>query len=207
MKKIQIIGLTMLTILIISCRKKDIQPVISLNGAYEQTLPLNGTYFESGATAKDNRDGDISDKIVISGSVDNNKTGEYRLFYNVQDQEGNKAATATRFVNVVNSADFMIGTYEATPTCTGTMTAENYHTTITTSTSSNNEIYIKKIMYGVEDQPVLGKISGDIVNIPTQLIGTRTISGSGTISSGNIILDVDISGPGAYDCSINHVKL
>ena len=207
MNKLTILTVIFAGLTIISCRRKDIQPVISLNGEYEQTISLGQAYVESGAVAKDNKDGDISEDIVISGSVNKDLAGDYRLFYNVEDSEGNKAASATRFVKVVNEADFMIGTYVATPSCTGTMTTTEYNTTITTSNTTNNQLYIRRVMYAEGDQPVVANISGDAITIPTQPIGNRTISGSGTVVAGNFLLEVIIDGPGAYDCSINHIKL
>ena len=207
MKKSLIIGLVLVSAFTISCRKKDIQPVISLNGHSEQTISLGQTYLENGAVAMDNKDGDISEDIAISGSVDNTLAGQYRLFYNVKDSEGNKAATATRFVNVVNDADYMFGTYEATPTCTGTMTAGIYHTSITASTKNNNQIFIRRVLHAVDDEPVVGNIDGNTITIPAQTVGSNTVFGNGSLVSGNFLLYVNVSGAGAYECSINHVKL
>ncbi|WP_070138085.1 DUF5011 domain-containing protein [Crocinitomix algicola] len=200
------LAFAVIALVMMACRKKDIQPVIKLNGAKEVTLSLGESYVEAGASAMDNRDGDISDDILISGVVNKNKVGEYRVFYDVEDQEGNQAATAIRFVNVVNDADFMIGTYEATPTCTGTMTAGQYHTSIRTSLTQNNEIIIRRVLFTVEDEPVIGKISGNDIIIPSQEIGDHTVSGSGTIIDNDFILNVTMDGGMTYDCTINHIK-
>lgn len=208
MSKLTFLTLVFAGLSIISCRRKDIQPVVVLNGEHEQTIALGQPYVEMGAVAKDNKDGDISEDIVITGAVNKDLVGEYRLFYNVEDSEGNKAATATRFVSVVNSADFMIGTYLATPGCTGTMTTPEYNTSITTSSTVNNQVFIRKIMFAEDDQPVVANISGDVITIPSQTIGLRTISGTGNIISGNFLINVMIEGAGtSYDCSIDHIKL
>lgn len=207
MKRSLTVTLILMSVLVMSCRKKDIQPVISLNGNIEQTIALGQNYIEQGATAMDNRDGDISDDIKISGSVNKNLAGEYRIFYDVEDREGNKAATATRYVKVVNAANFMVGTYEATPTCTGTMTAGSYHTSITTSMQNNNQIFIRRVLYTIEDEPVVGYISGNTLTIPSQTVGWNTISGSGTLVGSSFLLSVEMSGGATYSCTINHVKL
>lgn len=207
MKSALLFGTTVVLFGLISCGKKNIQPVISLNGEMEQTLALGTPYSEEGATAQDNKDGDISDDIIITGTVNHNLVGEYRIFYNVEDSEGNKAATATRFINVVNDADFMIGTYEASPTCMGTVTYDNYNTVIWTSNEVNNQILIRRVLWGVEDEPVVANVSGSTITIPTQTIGDVTMSGTATYISGNFLLDVTITGPWSYDCSIDHVKL
>lgn len=200
------VAILAISVVMISCRKKDIQPVITLNGQVEQTISLGDNYVEQGATAKDNKDGDLSDDIVISGKVDNKNVGEYRVFYDVEDSEGNRAATATRYVKVVNDADFMIGTYEATPSCTGTMTAGQYHTSIIASKTKNNEILIRRVLFTVEDEPVIGQISGDDIIIPSQTVGDNTISGTGSIVGDNFLLTVSVSGGMTYNCTINHIK-
>ncbi len=207
MKKLSLITFIFAGLTLVSCKRKDIQPVISLVGANEQTVSLGQDYVESGATAMDNKDGDISDDIVISGMVNNNLKGEYRMFYDVEDSEGNKAATATRYVKVVNDADFMIGTYSAVPTCMGTMTTQPYNTTITASTKINNQIFIRRVLNGVEDQPVIATLDGDALTVPTQSIGMHTVAGSAALVSGNFLLDVVIEGDMDYSCSIAHTKL
>lgn len=208
MKNTSIVTIAALALIAISCKKEDnIQPVITLNGSYEQAVDLNGTYVEAGATAKDNKDGDITSSIVISGTVNTNETGEYRVYYDVSDNEGNKAATATRYVTVSNSSDYMVGTYQATPNCTGTSTFGTYNTTITTSTSTNNQIMIKRVMWAVEDEPVVGNVAGNTIDIPAQVIGGNTVSGTGAITGTAFLLDVTISGWGTYNCYIDHVKI
>lgn len=191
-----------------SCKKRDkVQPVITLLGEYEQVVSLNTAYVEAGATAKDNKSGDISSDIVITGAVDVNKTGEYRVYYDVADENGNKAATAIRFVNVVNDADYMTGTYLAEPSCTGTSTNNDYNTSVTVSPEFNNRIYIKGILYTVDDDPVLGNINGTAITIPLQTVGEQTVEGTGVISGTSFLLDVTIDGMIDYSCTINHTKL
>ena len=74
-------------------------PVITLNGAASVNLSLGDTYVEQGARAVDNVDGDISNLITVSGSVDTSVAGTYRLIYSVSDNSDN-SATAIRTVNV-----------------------------------------------------------------------------------------------------------
>ncbi|MBN4077540.1 DUF5011 domain-containing protein [bacterium AH-315-C20] len=190
-----------------SCKKDSTQPVITLNGSPEQVVALNDTYMELGATAKDDKDGDVTDRIVISGSIDVNQTGEYRIYYDCDDNKGNKAATATRFVNVVNEADYMLGTYLAEPSCVGTATTSSYNTTITASDKLNNRIYIKRVLWSVEDEPVFGDVSGGTMNIPLQTIGGNTVEGTATLSGSTFSLSVQINDGVTYDCTISHTKL
>lgn len=65
-------------------------PQIELNGK-ENLILINGKeYKEEKATATDNIDGDITDKIQIEGNIDTNKNGDYEIKYIVQDNAGNK---------------------------------------------------------------------------------------------------------------------
>ena len=75
-------------------------PVIKLKGDNPMIVKQGDPYVEPGATAEDNFDGDVSDKIEISGDVDTSKIGTYTITYTVSDNAGN-VATAERTVNVV----------------------------------------------------------------------------------------------------------
>lgn len=75
-------------------------PVITLNG-YDPIIVKQGDpYVEPGATSEDNYDGDLTDKIEISGDVDTSAIGTYTVTYTVSDSVGN-VATVERTVNVV----------------------------------------------------------------------------------------------------------
>jgi Bacterial surface protein, Ig-like domain/Bacterial Ig-like domain/GEVED domain len=75
-------------------------PVITLNGSSTVNIELGNTYTDTGATAVDNIDGDISGSIVTVSPVDTNTVGTYTVTYNVSDAAGNAAAQVTRTVNV-----------------------------------------------------------------------------------------------------------
>lgn len=75
-------------------------PVITLNGAAAMTLTVGATFTDPGATAVDDRDGDISARIVKSGAVNTAAAGTYILTYSVSDAAGNAAAPKTRTVTV-----------------------------------------------------------------------------------------------------------
>ena len=91
--------------------KDTTPPTITLNGDSALTLTLGDTYTEEGATATDlpapeagglagDADGDLTSSITVSGSVDTQTVGEYRITYTVSDAAGNEA-TAVRTVSVV----------------------------------------------------------------------------------------------------------
>ena len=62
-------------------------------------IVLGSNYEEPGATAIDEKDGDLSEKIVIEGQVDTSKEGTYTITYKVSDSKGNEAVKE-RIVNV-----------------------------------------------------------------------------------------------------------
>jgi len=66
-------------------------PVITLKGNATIELKLNDKYSEQGAIATDNKDGDISANIAISGTVNTSAEGRYVVTYIVKDAAGNEA--------------------------------------------------------------------------------------------------------------------
>ncbi len=84
----------------------DLAPVITLNGEAMVSVGIGGTYVDAGATAADDRDGDLTADIVVGGDVvDTNTLGTYVITYNVSDSSGNAADEVTRTVTVRNADD------------------------------------------------------------------------------------------------------
>lgn len=77
-------------------------PDITLNGKNEVTVEAGSKYEELGAIGKDIVDGEL--KATISGEVNTNKIGEYKLTYTVADSSGNSAAT-TRKIKVKDTKE------------------------------------------------------------------------------------------------------
>ena len=69
-----------------------IPPEITLNGDKTITLNINGKFEDKGAKAKDNKDGDLTNKIIKEGKVDTSKVGTYKITYTVEDSAKNKAS-------------------------------------------------------------------------------------------------------------------
>lgn len=74
-------------------------PTITLAGEASMTIQAGSVYTEPGYSAADNIDGDITDKVEISGSVDIYHADTYILTYTATDSYGN-VATAQRTVVV-----------------------------------------------------------------------------------------------------------
>lgn len=79
-------------------------PVITLAGANPLTVIVGTAYSEPGYTATDNIDGDITDDVIVTGSVNTAVAGQYSLTYTVTDAAGN-VGTRVRVVNVVAEED------------------------------------------------------------------------------------------------------
>ena len=80
-------------------------PVITRLGTNPIEVTVDTTYTDPGATALDDRDGDITANIVTNNPVNINVIGAYVVVYNVDDAAGNSAIQVTRTVNVVASVD------------------------------------------------------------------------------------------------------
>lgn len=74
-------------------------PTLTLNGNAVETVEQCGTYNEAGAIATDAVDGNLTTAIIVTGSVNTSKVGDYTLTYTVSDAQGN-TSVKTRTVQV-----------------------------------------------------------------------------------------------------------
>ncbi len=86
-------------------------PVIS--GATDVTIAI-GTVFDlrEGVTAMDKEDGDITANIQITGSLNTQKTGNYRIKYSVTDS-GGRTTSVHRTIRVENAKPVFHGVEDA----------------------------------------------------------------------------------------------
>ena len=73
-------------------------PTIELKGSSEIILSKDTEYKEPGYRAKDNCDGDLTDKVIINGNVDTSKPGEYIITYTVSDGIGNNTSVERKVI-------------------------------------------------------------------------------------------------------------
>lgn len=76
----------------------NIKPLITLVGSATVTLSKGSTYTDAGATASDNKDGDITSRIVTTNEVNTKQKGTYYVKYDVVDLGGNSAIQVKRTV-------------------------------------------------------------------------------------------------------------
>jgi len=78
-------------------------PVITISGENPATVEAGASgYLDAGATALDDKDGDVSASILVTSTVDTTTPGDYSVTYTVQDAAGNES-TATRAISVVDT--------------------------------------------------------------------------------------------------------
>ena len=108
-------GLKATTIVTITVSEKtstNTAPVI--NGVTNKEIKIGSAFNPlTGVTASDKEDGDLTSKIVVSGTVDTAKAGAYNLTYSVTDSKG-LVTTAKATITVVNDTTPEIPTYSPT---------------------------------------------------------------------------------------------
>lgn len=91
-----------------------VPPVLALLGEPELFVDQWSDFQDPGATAQDNRDGDITHLIGVEGAVDTSVPGMHTLVYTVSDSYGN-TVSATRVVVVGENLpmpDMPVGDYQ-----------------------------------------------------------------------------------------------
>jgi hypothetical protein len=102
------------------CGADLVPPAITLLGDADVTVECGTTYTDAGATATDNRDGDLTASIVVDNPVNAAATGDYTVTYNVKDAAGNAAVEVTRAVHVTDTIApviTLLGDEEVTMQC------------------------------------------------------------------------------------------
>lgn len=184
--------LTAGTILMNGCKKDDTTPpTITLKGSSPWSISLGSAGItDPGATAQDDKDGDLSSKITSDWSSTNPNLamkGAYTITYSVADAAGN-TTTSKRTVNVVNDADYLAGAYNADDTCAVSYVAP-YTATITASTTINKQFSVSNFGgFGTSTNVTL-TVSGTTVgstfswgaqslDVPTNVLSAATNTGA-----------------------------
>ena len=87
-------------------------PVLSLSGEDSVILFVGDPYEDAGCTALDNCDGDLTQQVEVSSTVNLYWPGEYTVIYTVTDSSGN-TASVTRTVTVCRGIVYL--TYDDGP--------------------------------------------------------------------------------------------
>ncbi|HIP28340.1 MAG TPA: DUF5011 domain-containing protein, partial [Sulfurovum sp.] len=87
-------------VVIVKLLNNDIPPKIVILGSSTVTHSDGSIYRDLGATASDDRDGNLTSYIHIVSDVNSSKDGNYTVTYSVEDSAGNKVIVI-REVNIV----------------------------------------------------------------------------------------------------------
>jgi len=77
------------------------KPIITLTSENPITIYQNQSFVAPSISAIDDEDGDITDQIIITGTVDTSLIGNYTINYNVTDSEGLAADEVSLTVNII----------------------------------------------------------------------------------------------------------
>lgn len=177
-----------------------IPPVITLTGSGIVSINLGESFSNLiGATANDDKDGNITDKIVTSGvPANSDQAGEYIITYNVSDAAGNAATEVTQTLHIGTAP--LAGTYiNISDLAEGDVTPVNYDVTVTQSTTTFNKILLNNFGGYGTNYNFVATASGPTITLVSQnvTIGgeTATITGTGTYTK---------NGNGTFSIAVFH---
>ena len=154
-------------------------PIITLLGANPFSLTVNTPFVDPGATATDTEDGNLTSKIVETGSVNASTTGTYILTYSVTDSGGLSASTTrTVIVNPVVCTENCGGGHTPDANLTVIKTADK--TTFNAGDTVTYTITLKN--NGPDD--ATGVIVTDILNSGLNFVSATVSLGSYATTTG-----------------------
>jgi predicted GNAT family acetyltransferase len=174
-------------------------PVLKLET--ETTISL-GNVFDSlyNVTAMDFIDGDLTDQISVSGSVETSAIGDYELIYSINDRAGN-SASMTRTVHVVeNPINVTIQSPLSSPTnaqeipviITFERAVDSFdYTQISIENASIHEVSVNAKIYTI----VLTPNADGIVHVHIPEDKAFDSFGNGNVQSGTFEINVDTQKP------------
>lgn len=181
------------TLILTGCKKDEESPVITPKGGNTQTVVLNASLTDPGATADDNEDGDISSTITSDylTVVKKDLAGTYTVTYKATDEAGNEG-TATLSVTVKNDAADLAGDYTVTDVIG--VNSYTYGQTVAPSTTVNNRITFNKFGNYINTSGVYANVTGTTIDLPSQTAlnsagADRVFSGNGSKNSTGFVLN------------------
>ncbi len=157
-------------------------PVITVTGAADTTIEVGTAWVDLPAVAIDNKEGNISDAIVVSGEVDVNILGDYTITYSIRDNQGNASSTS-RIVRVVDTQVPVIDNPNAdkSATCwTVEVQLQNIFADVTSASDNYNSIG-DGLVFTANPAASNGGASVD-----TRFQGTTSVTYTATDESGNV---------------------
>jgi len=170
-------------------------PVLTLNGSDRIDVEIGTSYTELGASAIDDYDGDLSDNVVITGTVDVSTLGFYTLEYSATDQAGNQSNVESRVVEVFEYVEEPIETeiVRDVEIVSGSLNKRNTEDTHTISITEAGQLDV--------DFAYTGKVT------PILTVDGQTISGmSGTLNvlEGSYNMSISANSNAKYTVTLTH---
>ena len=157
-------------------------PVITINGPNDVTIEVGTPFVDLGATALDNKEGDLTAAIVTTGNVDENLLGVYTITYSIQDNQGN-ASSKVCTVRVVDTQVPIVDNAsadKATACWTVEVQLQNIFADITTASDNYNSLGSGLTFTASPASPQGGAA------VDTRFQGTTSVTYTATDESGNI---------------------
>ena len=168
------------------CKDDTTPPVVTLTGDSNYDVILGGTLDDPGATATDDKDGDLTPSSDFADVVDFDMADEYTVTYTAMDAAMNEG-TATRTVNVYIAASNLVGIwYVAYDACQDT--AWTWSSTASISGVDDTKLILSDFG-GYTGLNVTATINNKTLTIASQVIGDYTILGNGTIAKDGESID------------------
>jgi len=164
------------------------EPMITLLGDKVKEVEIGSTYTDSGAIAIDNYDGDLTDQIIQTGSVDTSTVGTYTITYNVTDSQSNNATAVSRTV--------VVGGGDNTTSLPGTIEVES-------GDLSQNNAHFERNIVGDGNSGTSNIVLGWR---KTRIEATDGDGESGSGVNGTIINAVTVTADGNYDFTFTYYK-
>ncbi|NLL29228.1 MAG: DUF5011 domain-containing protein [Bacteroidales bacterium] len=118
----------------VSCTKDDVtDPEVTITGEKTVILDLGDTYEDAGATANDDKDGDLTSQITVVNPVKTDEVGTFTVVYSATDKAGN---TGKAERTVIVKANKLAGTYK----CDYVITGSNPDTYSSTETVGGSDL-------------------------------------------------------------------
>ena len=177
-------------------------PTITLIGSNPATTTVGTTFTDPGATANDLEDGNITNKIVVTGTVDSNTVGEYTLTYTVTDTGGLSASTTRKVVVTtapVNPPQCLL------PEITSSLTAEvqvnsSFSYTLTASSTATTTLNVATTTLPAGLTYSNGVISGTPTVVGTYNITLEASNACGTTTKTLVLTVKDVPPPICIGC-------
>ena len=182
-----------------------VTPQISLKGANPYCMVKGGTYLEPGATATDNVDGNITDKIVVTNKVTGNLMGAFRIVYKVEDSSGNQAIAYRAVIVTTSCPDNNQGTAESNSAPVITLIGKN-SVVINVGTEY---VDLGATAYDKEDGDITSKLVTDTSAVNTRVPGIykvwyRVTDSAGKTSSAS--RTVTVKNPNSQNAAVRFTE-